>query len=60
MKRDSAQEVLDDRPLKRRCLTFVDEDDMDWLKDEIGGIKESIREIAEHLEHMDEKMEELI
>jgi archaellum component FlaC len=29
---------------------------MDWLKDEIGGIKEGIREITEHLEHVDKKL----
>jgi hypothetical protein len=31
---------------------------MDWLKDEIYGIKEGIREITEHLlvEHVDEKL----
>lgn len=47
-----AREVLEDR------LTFIDEDVMDWLKDEIYGIKEGIREITEHLlvEHVDEKL----
>jgi hypothetical protein len=50
LKRNSAREVLDDRPLKRKCLTFIDEDDMDWLKDAIGGIKEDIRELKEYLE----------
>lgn len=37
--------VQDDRPLKRKCLTFIDEDDMDWLKVEISSIKECMREI---------------
>ena len=40
---------MDDGPLKRKCLTFIDEDDIDWLKGEIGGIKKSIREIADRL-----------
>jgi hypothetical protein len=38
-------DVADDRPLKRKCLTFIDDDDMDWLKGEITAIKECIREI---------------
>ena len=50
LKRNSAQEVLDDRPRKRRCLTLIDEDDMDWLKDAIGSMKEDIRELKEYLE----------
>jgi hypothetical protein len=43
-------DILDDRPMKRTCLTFIDEDDMDWLKGEIGNIKQSISEIAKHLQ----------
>lgn len=57
-------DLTDDRPLKRKCLTFIDEDDMVWLKGEIGGIKESMREIAEAVEqlreHVDNKLEELL
>ena len=37
--------------LKRRCLnTFIEEDHMDWLKGEIFDIKESIKDIVEHLQ----------
>ena len=57
-------DLTDDHPLKRKCLTFIDEDDMVWLKGEIGGIKESMREIAEAVEqlreHVDNKLEELL
>jgi hypothetical protein len=38
-----------DRPLKRKCLTFIDDDDMDWLKAEIRGIKKCVRDISDHL-----------
>ena len=36
-------------PKRRRLNTFIEEDDMDWLKGEIFDIKESIKDIAEHL-----------
>lgn len=61
MKRNSAREFLDDRPLKRKCLsTFIDEDDMVWLKDELGDIRKGITEITEHLEGVDKKLGEFI
>lgn len=54
-------DVADDPPLKRKCLTFIDEDDMDWLKDEISGIKECIKGITNHLrQDVDIKLEELL
>ena len=57
-KRDSeVLDVIDDSPLKRKRLTFIDEDDVDWLKREVSEIKESIRNLREH---MDNKLEELL
>ena len=47
MKRDRDSDQVDpaDRPSKRKCLTFFDDDDMLRLKDEIAGIKKSIRNV---------------
>ena len=39
---------------------FIDEDDMNWLKGEIGGIKECIGEIAVHLKDVDNKLDKLL
>jgi archaellum component FlaC len=33
----------------------MDENDMDWLKAEIGGIKKGIGEISEHLQDIDNR-----
>ena len=52
MKRDHDLKTLDSDPadqpsLKKiqRCLTFFNDEDMDWLKGEISGIKERIRNL---------------
>jgi hypothetical protein len=65
LKRDS--EVLDiseDRPLKRQCLTFIDEDDMQWLQSEIQGIRECMQDIADQVredrQDIDVKLEEIL
>lgn len=34
-----------DWPSKKRRPTFINDDDMDWLKDEVAGIKEYIKQI---------------
>ncbi|KIL59472.1 hypothetical protein M378DRAFT_85064, partial [Amanita muscaria Koide BX008] len=60
LKRGSeALDVADDRPLKRKCLTFIDEDDMDWLKNEVSAIKESIRDLRDDVESKLGRLEEL-
>jgi hypothetical protein len=64
LKRDLEVLHADDRPLKRQCLTFIDEDDMDWLKGEIHGIKECMKEIVDQAREdrhdVDTKLEELL
>ena len=53
--------IVDDwRPLKRKCLTFIDEDDMNWLNGEVDGIKECIRNLWEDVDTVDNKLEELL
>jgi hypothetical protein len=53
-------EIEDERPFKKRRLAFTNEDDIDWLKHEIGDIKESVKEIAEHLRgNVEYRLEEL-
>ena len=53
-------EVEDERPFKKKRLAFTNEDDINWLKQEIGGIKESVKEIAEHLRgNVEYRLEEL-
>jgi hypothetical protein len=55
------------QPSKRQRLTF-DKDDMEWLKDElrninfqIGAIRTSLIEVAEHLQgDVDLKLEEIV
>jgi hypothetical protein len=42
-------EVEDERPFKKKFVAFINNDEMDWLKHEISNIKESMKEIAEHL-----------
>ncbi|KAM6503108.1 hypothetical protein JOM56_000051, partial [Amanita muscaria] len=60
LKRGSeALDVADDRLLKRKCLTFIDEDDMDWLKNEVSAIKESIRDLRDDVEIKLGRLEEL-
>ena len=44
-----AFEIEDEHPFKKRHLAFTNEDDINWLKHEISDIKESVKEIAEHL-----------
>ncbi|KAI0246703.1 hypothetical protein BJV78DRAFT_1286154 [Lactifluus subvellereus] len=39
-------DVSNKPPFKRWCLTFIDEDDLSWLKGDIGGIKERLQEVA--------------
>ena len=59
-----ALDVPDDRPSKRlksTRISIIDDDNMEWLKVEIGAIKESVREIADYLqEDVDIKLEELL
>ena len=53
--------IVDDWcPLKRKCLTFIDEDDMNWLNGEVDGIKECIRNLREDVDTVDNKLEELL
>ena len=53
--------IVDDwRPLKQKCLTFIDEDDMNWLNGEVDGIKECIRNLREDVDTVDNKLEELL
>jgi hypothetical protein len=62
LKRDSnSLDVADDRPLKRKRLMAINDDDMDWFKGEVSDIKVCIREIAEHLRgDVDVKLDELL
>jgi hypothetical protein len=51
-------EVADERPFKKRRVTF---DDMDRLNREMGDIKEGMKEIAEHLRgDVDYRLEEIL
>jgi hypothetical protein len=42
-------EVADEWLFKKKCVTFSNEDDMDWLKREMGDIKEGMKEITKYL-----------
>ncbi|EDR10283.1 uncharacterized protein LACBIDRAFT_325215 [Laccaria bicolor S238N-H82] len=54
---DAADECL----FKKKCITFTNEDDISWLKREMGDIKEGMKEIAEHLQgDVDYKLEEIL
>jgi hypothetical protein len=54
-------EVADERPFKKKCVTFTNEDDIDWLKREMGDIKEGMMEITKYLRgDVDSKLEEVL
>lgn len=54
-------DAADERLSKKKRITYADEDDMDWIKREMGDIKEGVKEIAEHLRgDVDCKLEEVL
>jgi inorganic pyrophosphatase len=42
-------DLTDDRPSKRKC-TFVDEDDLDWLKGELEDIRDTMDHFSRELD----------
>lgn len=62
LKRDAGiLEVADERPFKKKRATSTNDDDMDWLKQEIGDIKEGMKKITKHLKgNVDYKLDELL
>ncbi|EDR05743.1 uncharacterized protein LACBIDRAFT_329294 [Laccaria bicolor S238N-H82] len=48
-------------PIQKKHITFTNEDNISWLKREMGDIKEGVKEIAEYLRgDVDYKLEEIL
>lgn len=57
------QDVAGERPLKKRRIAFGNEDDMQWMRCEITGMKYSLERMAaearENRENINTKLQEL-
>ena len=54
------QDVADERPMKKRHVTFCDEDDMKLVRHRISGLKERVEKVAAEARDINSALQELL